>query len=151
MASEPPSTRPVDATRCMTCPVGGDCIGGVAAHAGTRQLQSVLAGRALLRAGETLHQQAFSLSVVRSGSLVSSAPVGGAARRPGFHYPGQAVGTGRALRLVALEDTELCVMRPGAGFALDPDGRACHGRLWDMLSRALLRERALANAQGSRG
>jgi CRP/FNR family transcriptional regulator len=148
-ATSAPS-RPGDASLCMTCPVRSLCIGGLAAQAGTRQLLTVLAGRCLLRAGETVHQPCFSLSVIRRGSLKSTAPDGDADRPHGFHFPGEVVGagglagSGQALQLVALEDTELCAMRPGVALVPGIGSRAYTGRLWDMISRDLVRERAQA-------
>lgn len=136
--------RAPDASRCMTCPVGAACIGGVAAQAGTRQLLAVLAGRRVLRAGEALQQAPHTLHAVRSGAVKSV--LAGAVQPRAVHFPGELVtaglaGCGQPLRLVALEDTELCLLRPGAA---GPGGRAYLGRLWDMASRELVREHAQA-------
>ena len=138
---------PASASLCMTCPVRDLCIGGVAAQAGTRQLLEVLAGRRALRAGEAFEQPHPCICVVRSGSLKSLAPGADAGPAQGFHFRGEAVGAGGrgGLRLLALEDSELCVMRAGVDGRPDPESRACLDRLWDMVSRELLRERAQAN------
>jgi CRP/FNR family transcriptional regulator len=148
-----PAPRP-NASLCMRCPVRERCIGSVAAHAGTRQLVAVLAGRRELQSGETVHDDgdAFeTLSVVRSGALQSLAPGGAGQRVRGFHFPGELVGVGGLAlgrhvdTVVALEATELCAVRfHGAGHATTA-GRAYDGRLWDMMSRDLLRRRFEAN------
>jgi CRP-like cAMP-binding protein len=132
------SDRPAHASLCMTCPMRRQCIGDVAAQAGSHDLLAVLAGRRQLRAGETLALEGEGMFVVRRGSLKAMA--GGQAR--GFHFPGETITAGNGVRLVALEESELCVMRSGAR----RESRACHDRLWDMSSRELLRERAQAAA-----
>jgi hypothetical protein len=48
------------------------------------------------------------------------------------------------LPIVALEDTELCVMRTAPSDGAAPPANTCLGRLWDMTSRDLMRERAQA-------
>jgi CRP/FNR family transcriptional regulator len=130
--------HPPHASLCMTCPVRSQCIGDVAAQAGSHDLLAVLAGRRQLRAGETLTLAGEDICVVRRGSLKAMA--GGQARS--FHFPGETIIAGNGVRLVALEESELCVMRSGAG----REGHACRDRLWDMRSRELLRERAQAAA-----
>jgi CRP/FNR family transcriptional regulator len=139
--------RPADASLCMTCPVRSTCIGGMAAQAGTRQLLGALAGWRRLRAGDTVVLPFPALHAVRSGSLKSVAFGGEAGHLRGLHFAGELVGAagvagGRdAIRLVALEDTELCALR------YDPIGTpgAVMGRVWDMMSRELLRERVQSN------
>jgi CRP-like cAMP-binding protein len=137
--------RPAHASLCMTCPVRVQCIGGVAAEAGTRDLLAVLAGRRLLKAGEGIELATGGVCVVRRGSLKSLVPGTDVAR--GFHFPGESIVADAccATRLVALEDAELCVMHAGPG----REGRASLGRLWDMTSRELVRERAQAGMLAS--
>jgi hypothetical protein len=126
----------------MTCPVRGQCIGSVAAQAGSRQLLTVLAGSRMLGVGNAMWLAAGSVLAVRSGSMKSIALAGGAHRARGFHFPGETVDGGEhGVRLVALEDTELCVMRDGGAGRANP----CSGRVWDMMSRQVMRERAEAN------
>lgn len=133
---QPAAPRPPDAIRCMNCPVGAHCVGGVAAHAGTRQLQGVLEGRRRLRVGESMWLPAAALLAVRSGFLESLAADGDTVRPCGFHFAGDAVVGGRSgVQLVALEEAEVCFIRAGAVGG----GGACGGRLWDMMSRELLR------------
>jgi CRP/FNR family transcriptional regulator len=137
-----------NASHCMRCPVRDRCIGGVAAHAGTRQLMAVLSGRRELQRGQAVHQagETFeTLFVVRSGALKSLAAGDNGQRVRGFHFPGELVGVdalaaGRHLETaVALEATELCAVRFHPAGAATPAGRAYDGRLWDMMSRDLLR------------
>jgi CRP-like cAMP-binding protein len=146
----PVAEPPVNGSLCMTCPVRDACIGGVAAQAGTRQLLEVLAGRRTLRAGEAIEQSYPCICVVRAGSLKSQAPGENAGPARGFHFRGEAVGAAArgGMRLVALEESELCVMRAGVDGTPGTPGsgsRAYLGRLWDMVSRELLRERAQLN------
>jgi CRP/FNR family transcriptional regulator len=138
--------RAADASLCLTCPVRAACVGSLAAQAGTRQLLQALGGWRRLRAGELAFRGGENpprLYAVRSGSLKSVAfGVGGEAVR-GLHIPGEIVGagvlaSGRAGTLVvALEPTELCALHWGPP-------SACTGRVWDMASRELLRERVHA-------
>ncbi|MCG2595064.1 Crp/Fnr family transcriptional regulator [Ramlibacter sp. XY19] len=144
--ADSPANRPAHASLCMTCPVRAHCLGAVAPQAGTHELLSVLAGRRLLPAGEAIVLPRGGVCVVRRGSLKSLTlgTDGGQARC--FHFPGEAVAASSevGLPIVALEDTELCVMRTAlSDGAVRPDN-ACLGRLWDMTSRDLLRERAQA-------
>ncbi|MGV3573331.1 MAG: Crp/Fnr family transcriptional regulator [Ramlibacter sp.] len=127
----------------MTCPVHGLCVGSMAAQAGSHQLLRVLAGSRRLRQGESLLVPAGCAFAVRSGSIKSLTLPGAQAR--GFHFAGELVGVGKPLRLEALEDSELCALRRDAAVAPGADDRRCAGRLWDMTSRELLRERGLAN------
>jgi CRP/FNR family transcriptional regulator len=147
-----PLEQPPEGSLCVTCPVRGRCIGGLAAQAGTRQLLGVLAGRRSLRAGDTLDRQdqsTPSVYALRSGSLKSVARLDGVERLRGVHFPGELVGamgltSGRpGVALVAMEDTQVCVLRSEAPGT--PGNRAYLGRVWDMLSRELLRERAHAS------
>jgi CRP/FNR family transcriptional regulator, anaerobic regulatory protein len=136
------------ATLCMACPVRESCIGRVAAQVGTRHLATLLVGRRRLQAGEVMYLsgQAFvSLYAVRSGSLKSTGPEQDGERVRGFHFAGEMVGAdglaqGRHTATVtAMEDTEVCALRFCAS-----GGRAYLGRLWDMMSRDLLSQRARA-------
>jgi CRP/FNR family transcriptional regulator len=131
----------------MTCPVRAQCLGAVAPQAGTQELLGVLAGRRQMAAGEAIVLPRDGVCVVRRGSLKSLTlgADGGQARC--FHFPGETVAAGSdvGLAVVALEDSELCVMRTGlVDGASRPDG-ACLGRLWDMRSRDLLREHTQAS------
>jgi CRP/FNR family transcriptional regulator len=151
-AWEPPPQA--NAVLCMRCPVRDRCIGGVAAHAGTRQLISVLAGRRELQAGEVVHDEGdpfATLFVVRRGSLQSSVASARGERVRGFHFPGDLVGIGglaggrHVETAIALEPTELCAVRfQGAG-SKTAAGRVYDGRLWDMMSRDVLRRLVEAN------
>jgi CRP/FNR family transcriptional regulator len=140
-----PAPPAPDASLCMTCPVRSLCIGSMGAEAGTTQLRRVLTRRLRLRRGETVDRDGEhfpSVHVVRSGCLKS---VGGhdGERVLGFHFPGELAGSESLARgaqsstMVALEDSEVCVLRYAP-----PAPSACLGRLWDMVSRELLRERA---------
>jgi len=148
VAADSPANRPAHASLCMTCPVRAQCLGAVAPQAGTHELLAVLAGRRLLPAGEAIVLPRGGICVVRRGSLkaLTLGPDGGQARS--FHFPGESVAAGGevGMPIVALEDTELCVMRtaPTDG-AVGPDN-ACRGRLWDMTSRDLLRDRTQSRA-----
>lgn len=146
VAAASAADAPAKASLCMTCSVRDRCIGGVAAEAGTRELLAVLAGRRLVRAGEVVQQPGSFLRVVRSGSFKSIATgAAGTAHPCGLHFPGEVISGGRSLQLVALEDSELCVMRCGVDGRPGLESRTCLGRLWDMVSRELLRERAQAS------
>jgi CRP/FNR family transcriptional regulator len=155
-AGQLPDPAPIpraDASLCMTCPVRGLCVGGLAAEAGTRQLRSLLADRQRLQAGDVVHTagEPFQfLQAVRSGSLasVTSRRSGQQVRR--LHFPGELAGVDGALggvhasTVIALEDTEICALRFGGCHSLVPAGAAFAGRLWDMVSRELLGERSHA-------
>lgn len=145
-AAESPATRPAHASLCMTCPVRGQCLGAVAPQAGTHELLAVLAGRRLLPAGEAIVLPRGGVCVVRRGSLKSLTlgAEGGQARC--FHFPGEAVAANShvGLPIVALEDTELCMMRTAPSDGATRPDNACLGRLWDMASRELLREHVQA-------
>lgn len=141
---------PLDhASLCVTCRVRHSCLGGVASEIGTTQLRAFLAGRRRVRAGETVYgrnEPFLYLYAVRSGSLKSVAPQPQGERVTGFHLPGEVVGgdalaTGRHRATVtALEDTELCAVRYEPWKSAQPSMRGFLGRLWDMLSRELVRE-----------
>lgn len=135
--------RPADASLCLACPVRMACIGSLAAAAGTRQLLTVLGGWRRLRAGELAFRASeadSTLYAVRSGSLKSVVPGAAGLAVRGFHFPGEIIGAGGLCSgrpgtlVVALEPTELCALRWGPP-------SACTGRVWDMASRELLRER----------
>lgn len=146
--ADSPANRPAHASLCMTCPVRALCLGAVAPQAGTHDLLAVLAGRRLLPAGEAIVLPRGGTCVVRRGSLKSLTlgPDGGRARS--FHFSGEAVAASGqvGLPIVALEDTELCLMRTAPSDGASRPDNACRGRLWDMTSRELLRERATAAA-----
>jgi CRP/FNR family transcriptional regulator len=153
LRAAPPWVPAAQGSLCVTCRVRSQCLGDVAAEEGTTQLRGVLLGRRRLRAGEVVSCQDEPLRylhLVRSGSLKSTSPQREAARVVGFHWPGEVAGCDpvasqrAAVTLTALEDTELCVVRYPANEGGDPGARAFHGRLWDMVSRELVRERALA-------
>lgn len=139
------------ATLCMNCEVRVRCLGGIAAEAGTAQLQGILAGRIVLRAREVLYEpdDPFThVHAVRSGALTSVARRDDGQQAVGFHFPGEVVGvdgmaTGRQrVAVVALEETQLCAMR-FAPRGNEPAGvRSLLARLWDMMSCELVRERA---------
>lgn len=140
-----PCGGPASATLCVSCRVRGSCLGAIAAEAGTTLLQAVLAGPRKLQAGEVLcgeHEPLRCVYIVRSGLLASSA--GG--RIIGFHLPGELVALDALARgrqgatFIALEPAELCGVRHADGPG-DAAARAFFGRLWDMTSRELLRER----------
>ena len=140
------SLPPASTSLCMNCEVRSRCIGGIAAEAGTAQLQGMLAGRRTLRTWEVLYRpdQAFEyVYAVRSGVLKSAA--GDEVR--GFHFPGELVGVdgmagGRQrVTVTALQETQLCAIR-FAPRAVGPGPRAFFARLWDMMSCELVRERA---------
>ena len=146
-----PAARPgkVSASLCMSCQVRTRCIGGIAAEAGTAQLQGVLVGRRTLRMRETLQrpdEDFDTIHAVRSGALVSVD--GGGGQVLGFHFPGEVLGgegmaSGRPeVTVRAMEDTHVCTLRfaPRPGDA--PGVQALLSRLWDMASCELLRERA---------
>ena len=130
----------------MTCPVRAQCLGGVAQQAGTHDLLAVLAGRRLLPAGEAIVLPRGGICVVRRGSLKSLTLGAEGGQVRGFHFPGEAVAAGArvGLPIVALEDAELCIMRTGPSDGVGRPDSACLGRLWDMRSRELLRERSQA-------
>lgn len=141
---------PLDhASLCVACRVRHLCLGGVASEIGTTQLRTFLAGRRRLRAGETAYRRndAFVyLYAVRSGSLKSVTPQAQGEQVGAFHLPGDVAGadalaSGRHRATVtALEDTELCVVRYEPWRAAQPSTRGFLGRVWDMMSRELLRE-----------
>lgn len=141
---------PLDhASLCVTCRVRHLCLGGVASEIGTTQLRTFLAGRRRLRAGETAYRRNepfVYLYAVRSGSLKSAVPRAQGEQVGAFHLPGEVVGadalaSGRHRATVtALEDTELCVVRYEPWRAAQPSTRGFLGRVWDMMSRELLRE-----------
>lgn len=147
-SADSPANRPAHASLCMTCPVRAQCLGAVAPQAGTHELLAVLAGRRLLPASEAIVLPRGGICVVRRGSLKSLTlgTEGGQARS--FHFPGEAVAASGqvGLPIVALEDTELCVMRTAPGDGVTHPHNACVGRLWDITSRELLRERTQAAA-----
>jgi CRP/FNR family transcriptional regulator len=134
---------------CMRCEVRARCLGGVAAEAGTLQLQDVLGGRQVLRGGEVLYRPGEPLRtvyVVCRGALKSTVRRDDGEQVGGFHFPGELVGVdglvdGRhRATLTALEGSEVCAVRfaPRAGA---PTGvRALLARLWDMMSCELVRE-----------
>jgi len=143
------ATGKVSASLCMNCQVRTRCIGGIAAEAGTVQLQGVLTGRRTLRVREVLDrpdEEFDTVYAVRSGALVSVDERDGQVL--GFHFPGEVVGAdgmasgGQAVSLRAMEDTQVCALRfaPRAGDAAGV--RALLSRLWDMVSCELVRERA---------
>jgi CRP/FNR family transcriptional regulator len=140
----------------MRCPVRALCIGCLAAQAGSRELQALMLPRQRLPAGGTLDRAnapAGCLHVVRSGSLKSCSCSDGTVQ--GLHFPGEVVGVDglvgsrQPLVLVALEETELCGLRYTAPANATAGARAYLGRLWDMMSRELVRERAQAAWLGS--
>lgn len=138
------------ASLCMRCPLRVPCVGAHAAQTGTRRLLAVLAGRRQLQPGESVFRRGepFACLYVVRGGCFKSVAADGAVR--GFHLPGETVGIeGLAARrhpctLVALEDSEVCALR------YDPRGESADrpyaGRLWDMMSRELLRARGEAAA-----
>jgi CRP/FNR family transcriptional regulator len=143
---------PLDhASLCVTCRVRNLCLGGVGSEIGTTQLRALLAGRRRLRAGETVYRRNdpfVYLYAVRSGSLKSVAPQAHGEQVTAFYLPGEMVG-GDALAsgqhratVTAMEDTELCAIRYEPWKSAQPATRAFLGRVWDMMSRELLRERA---------
>src|SRR5690349_4120641 len=70
-----PARAAASATLCMNCEVRARCLGGVAAEAGTAQLQGILAGRQVLRVRELLYEPDdpfHYVYAVRSGALASS-------------------------------------------------------------------------------
>lgn len=141
-ASAGRAAREADASLCLACPVQSSCVGRLAGEAGTAGLRRVLVRQFGLRAGEALPATGDCLfRVVRSGTLKTVAGQDG--RVLAFHFAGElvAVAAGGA-RVVALEDTELCTFRRGRDEELPDAPEAAYlGRLWDMASRELLRER----------
>jgi len=144
-------TERVSGSLCMSCQVRTRCLGGIAAEAGTAQLQGILTGRRALRVQEILYRpddEFEYIYAVRSGALVSVDEGEHGDEVLGFHFPGEVVGvdgmaSGRhRVTVRALGDTQLCAMRfaPRAGDA--PGVRAFLSRLWDMMSCELVRERA---------
>ena len=149
--TSPPAPSPASGVLCMRCEIRARCLGGVAAEAGTAQLQGVLAGRVALLRSEVLYGPGEALRhvyVVRKGTLRSSVRRADGVHVSGFHFPGELVGVdgltdGRQrATVVALESAELCALR----FAPRPDApagvRAFFARLWDIMSCEMLRERA---------
>ena len=70
-----PAPSPTSGVLCMRCEIRARCLGGVAAEAGTAQLQGVLAGRVALLRSEVLYGPGEALRhvyVVRKGTLRSS-------------------------------------------------------------------------------
>jgi CRP/FNR family transcriptional regulator len=125
-------------------------VGSVAASAGTAPLRTLLLGRLALRAGEVLYgpeQPVRQVYAVRSGSLRSLA-VEAPNRVFAFHLPGELVGIdglGSACHrawVVAIEDSQLCAFRCGPGAGVGGAVGLLVGRLWDMASCELLRQRA---------
>ena len=140
-----------DASVCVNCRLRGSCLGGVAAEAGTSQLRRVVAGRRRVRASEAAYREGdpFAyLYVVRSGSLKSASRLLSGERVLDFHLPGELVGTDglagdvHAATLTALEDSELCAICYDACTSADRGALAFFGRLWDMMSRDLVRQSA---------
>lgn len=141
---------PLDhASLCVSCPVRNLCLGGAASELGTTQLRNFLAGRRRLRAGETayLRNDPFvHLYAVRSGSLKSALPQAHGEQVVAFHLPGEVVGADalssgmHRATVTALEDTELCAVRWEPWKSAQPAARGFLGRLWDMMSRELVRE-----------
>lgn len=151
MAAEPPLAPPASGSLCMRCEVRAHCLGGIAAEAGTAQLQGILSGRMSLRLHEVLYRpgEAFEhVYAVRSGVLRSTARRDDGEQVVGFHFPGELVGVdgmaaGRQRTTVmALGDAQVCVLRFAPRAAEAAGGRAFLARLWDMMSCELLRERA---------
>lgn len=139
------------ATLCMNCDVRTRCLGGIAAEAGTAQLQGILAGRQWLRVREVLYARDDHFDhvyAIRSGSLMSFVERDDGEQVVGFHFPGEVVGvdgmaTGRQrVTVVAMEDTQLCAMRFAPRGNEAPGVRAFLARLWDMMSCEVVRERA---------
>lgn len=144
-------SRATTATLCMNCEVRARCLGGIAAEAGTAQLQGILAGRQWLRVREVLYRQDDHFDhvyAVRSGSLMSVVRRGGGEQVVGFHFPGEVVGvdgmaTGRqGVTVIAMEDTQVCAMRFAPRGGESPGVRAFLARLWDMMSCEVVRERS---------
>ena len=145
-----PSEPAASGSLCMRCEVRARCLGGIAAEAGTAQLQGILSGRKVLRQGEELYglgDRFEHVYAVRSGALKSTAGRDAGEQVVGFHFPGELVGVdgmagGRQrVTATALEDTQLCALRfaPRGG---EPEGvRAFLARLWDMMSCEVVRER----------
>jgi CRP-like cAMP-binding protein len=139
-AVAPPSAS---ASLCLNCRLHRSCIGSIAAETGTTHLQGVLAGRQALQPGEVLRRETAdrAVFVVRSGCLKSVQAQDDGARVLGFHLPGDLLAVDAPqVAFTAVVPTELCAMRYPAG--ADADTRALLGRLWDMRSCELLRERA---------
>lgn len=151
LPASPQWLPPADASVCVNCRLRGGCLGGIAAEAGTTQLRRVIAGRRRIKGGEAAYREgdpfAF-LYVVRSGSLKSGARLLSGERVLDFHLPGELVGTDglagdvHAATLTALEDSELCAICYDACTSADRGALAFFGRLWDMMSRDLVRQRA---------
>jgi CRP/FNR family transcriptional regulator, anaerobic regulatory protein len=136
---------------CMRCDIRARCLGGIAAEAGTAQLQAVLAGRTSLRAREVLYRPGETLQhvhVVRRGALVSTILLADGEQVSGFHFPGELIGVDALLdgrhraRVAALEPAELCTVRFAPRPAEPAGVRALLARLWDMMSVEVVRERA---------
>jgi len=146
-----PGAPGVSGTLCMRCEVRARCFGGLAAEAGTAQLQGVLAGRSSLRMREPLYGPGAAFQhvyVVRKGTLKSSLRRDDGEQVSGFHFPGELLGVdgmadGRHRTTVtALEASELCAVRFAPRPAEPAGVRAFLARLWDMMSCELMRERA---------
>lgn len=141
---------PSPGSLCVNCRVSGPCLGSVTASAGTAPLRTLLLGRLALRAGEVLYgpeQPVRQVYAVRSGSL-RSLHVEAPNRVLAFHLPGELVGIdglGSARHrawVVAMEDAQLCAFRCGPGAGVGGAVGLLVGRLWDMASCELLRQRA---------
>ena len=147
-----PAARPLSsASLCVACALRDRCLGAVAAHSGTVQLQGILAGRPSLLAREVLYRPGepfTTVYAVRSGALMSTLPGEAGEAVLGFHFPGEVVGVdamaggGHRATVTALEDTQLCALRFSPRASDPADTRAFFSRLWDMMSCELVRERA---------